>query len=336
MKPVATTVGVACALAICAAYQRASLAAPECDDHWSGDWNVGSKGVAEGEGGGSEGGGSEGGGSEGGGSEGGGSEGGGHEPSPEKPLVEQPFGPINLILHDDGRTVTGTYTFSGKAPGKGAGVINGSLDHACGSTLTANWQDSTGSGTFEVSLQSGGASYDGSFTKVGAESRPFWGRHSPFACNGSFSSTPSTSGAYYITNFGCWVDAKGDAHSDPGDNCMPSPDCFEQAKAAGLCNPDDSGPDCEKRVNWYTADVARFGCLARLRITDPSTGKSVIAVALDNGPSCSAVENNAGHEVIDTSGRVTEYLFGGEKGWKERTPVQVEEVGVSTPLGPEQ
>jgi hypothetical protein len=75
---------------------------------------------------------------------------------------------------------------------------------------------------------------------------------------------------------------------------MPSPDCFEQAKAAGLCNPDDSGPDCEKRVNWYTADVARFGCLARLRITDPSTGKSVIAVALDNGPSCSAVENNAG------------------------------------------
>ena len=107
-----------------------------------------------------------------------------------------------------------------------------------------------------------------------------------FTCTGSYATTPVQNGDYYLTAFGCWVDANGGVQTDPQDNCIPS--CLAQAKAKGLCLPGDTGPQCEERVDWYTADGARFGCLARLRVTNPKTGKSLIAVALDFGPSYAA------------------------------------------------
>src|SRR5512140_1734121 len=107
-------------------------------------------------------------------------------------------------------------------------------------------------------------------------------------CTGAYGKTKAANGDYYITAFGCWLDAAGVEHTDPGDNCIPS--CLAQAKAAGLCDAAGTGKDCEEKITWYTADAARFGCLARLRVTDPKSGKSVIALALDYGPACS-VEN---------------------------------------------
>jgi hypothetical protein len=94
-----------------------------------------------------------------------------------------------------------------------------------------------------------------------------------------------------------------------------------------------SGPGCEESVTWYTADAARFGCLARLKITNPANGKSVIAVALDYGPAC-WVENNVNYPVLDASGRVDRYLFGEDHGAVDRAKIHVVEVDPSTPLGP--
>lgn len=150
-------------------------------------------------------------------------------------------------------------------------------------------------------------------------------------CTGSYGTTRATDGDYYLTSFGCWVDPSNTVHTDPGDNCIPT--CLAKAKQAGLCMAGDTGPQCEERVNWFTADGARFGCLARLKITNPANGKSVIAVALDYGPGCS-VERSVNEEILDASGRVDLYLFGGDRGATDHATVHVVEVDPATPLGP--
>jgi len=163
---------------------------------------------------------------------------------------------------------------------------------------------------------------DGSTPEAGA----------PWTCTGSYGTKKASSGDYYITAFGCWKDAAGVSHGDAADNCIPT--CLAQAKAAGLCLPGDTGKNCEERVTWFTADAARFGCLARLKVTNPANGKSVIAVALDYGPSCTTVEAKVKKEVLDASGRVDRFLFGSDQGVLDRSLVHVTEVAASTPLGP--
>jgi hypothetical protein len=152
-----------------------------------------------------------------------------------------------------------------------------------------------------------------------------------FSCTGDYGTIPVNDGNYYISEFGCYV-ADGGVQTDPDDNCIPA--CLQQAQQAGLCDPNGTGPDCEEAINWYTADGARFGCLARLRVTNPSTGQSVIALALDYGPGCGG-ENDVDHAVLDSSGPVNDYLFGGPSGASERMVVHVVQVDDSYPLGPE-
>jgi hypothetical protein len=152
----------------------------------------------------------------------------------------------------------------------------------------------------------------------------------PWSCVGSYGTTPVAGGRYYATSFGCWVDADGDAHADSGDNCIPG--CLTQARSAGLCA-GSSGPACERSVNWYAADAGRYGCLARLRVSNPANGRSAVVVVLDYGPAC-WVERSVGAGIIDLSSAVTEYLFGGARGASDRAEVTVTEVPASTPLGP--
>jgi hypothetical protein len=101
-----------------------------------------------------------------------------------------------------------------------------------------------------------------------------------------------------------------------------------------VCKSTDTGPDCEEALTWYTADSARFGCLARVRITNPANGKAVVAIVLDAGPACSSVEDNVMKEVLDASGRVDRELFGADQGYADKALVHVVEVDPSTPLGP--
>ncbi|GAC1351656.1 MAG: hypothetical protein NVSMB1_06760 [Polyangiales bacterium] len=152
-----------------------------------------------------------------------------------------------------------------------------------------------------------------------------------WTCPGKLGATKLQSGDYFITSFGGWIDQSGVAHGDTADNCIPT--CIDEAKAAGICKPGDSGKACEQRVGWYAADGQRFGCLAHVRVTNPANGKSVVLLALDHGPDCS-YENKVSHGIFDTSGLATRFLFGVDKGAEDRAPVHVVEVDKSTPLGP--
>lgn len=153
---------------------------------------------------------------------------------------------------------------------------------------------------------------------------------SEWSCDGKWGTEKAQNGDYYATAFGCWKDAKGTMHKDPGDNCIPA--CLSRARSSGLCA-GMTGPDCEAAVRWFAADAGRFGCLARLRVTNPANGKSAVVVALDQGPSCS-IEKKVRHAAIDLSYPANEYLFGGEQGISDKATVHVVEVDPSTPLGP--
>jgi hypothetical protein len=153
-----------------------------------------------------------------------------------------------------------------------------------------------------------------------------------WSCPGTTGKTKSPLGSYYVTSFGCWVDANGKPHADPGDNCIPA--CKGSAPAAyqKLCS-SKSGPACERAVGWYAADADRFGCMARLRVTNPLNGKAAVVVVLDRGPHCK-IEKKVKHWVLDLSYPATLHLFGEPKGAVEKAEVLVEEVAPSTPLGP--
>lgn len=157
------------------------------------------------------------------------------------------------------------------------------------------------------------------------------GTTTSFSCTGSYGTTKARNGDYFITAFGCWKDASGVAHGDPGDNCIPS--CLSTLKTLGLCPAGDTGKACEERLTWYTADAARFGCGNRVRIENPKTGKKVVAVVIDLGPAC-FVENGVNKAVLDTSGRIDRLLFGADQGAVDKALVHVVEVDRSTPLGP--
>ena len=153
-----------------------------------------------------------------------------------------------------------------------------------------------------------------------------------FSCSGSYGTTPVNDGNYYITSFGCYVDSSGNVQTDPGDNCIPS--CLSKAVSAGLCPAGSSGPACEEAINWYTADGARFGCLARLRVTNPATGKAIVAVALDYGPAMQRREQRRRTPFSTPAGASTTTSSGREQGASDKALVHVVQVDDSTPLGP--
>lgn len=148
-------------------------------------------------------------------------------------------------------------------------------------------------------------------------------------CSGIFNTNPSPTGAYYATDFGCSSDPY---FTDPGDTCG-SAACIQSAYDEGVCTSSQSNADCQRTVNWYAVGGASYGCGARLQVTNPANGKSVVVMVLDNGPSC-AVENDASFWVLDVSYPTIMYLFGSEEGWSDHALIDAVVVGPSTPLGP--
>jgi hypothetical protein len=148
-------------------------------------------------------------------------------------------------------------------------------------------------------------------------------------CSGVFNTNPSPTGAYYATDFGC---SSSPYFTDPGDTCG-SASCIQSAYDEGVCSSGQSNADCQRAVNWYSVGGASYGCGARLQVTNPANGKSVVVMVLDNGPSCT-VENDANFWVLDVSYPTIQYLFGSEEGWGDHALVNAVVVGSSTPLGP--
>ncbi len=232
-------------------------------------------------------------------------------------------------------TVTGSEDGGGGADASSPGSDGGSgVDASCGAFAGDPNFTCTGDGTARAKCGDAGlveqACAEGCLRLDAGQDSICMGDASDWSCSGSYGTTPVDDGNYYISEFGCYVDDAG-VVTDPDDNCIPS--CLSQAQAAGLCAAGSTGPECEESVNWYTADGARFGCLQRLRVTNPANGKALIAVALDFGPGCTG-ENNVQHAVLDSSGPVNDYLFGSGQGASQRSLVHVVEVDDSTPLGP--
>src|SRR5580704_10362623 len=148
-------------------------------------------------------------------------------------------------------------------------------------------------------------------------------------CSGLFNQNPSPTGAYYATDFGC---SSNPYFTDPGDTCG-SASCIQSAYDQGVCSGGQSNADCQRAVNWYAVGGASYGCGARLSVTNPANGKSVVVMVLDNGPSCS-VENDANFWVLDVSYPTIMYLFGSEEGWADHAEINAVVVDSSTPLGP--
>jgi hypothetical protein len=151
-----------------------------------------------------------------------------------------------------------------------------------------------------------------------------------WSCSGTVGRIANPARVYYTTSFGCWTDSSGGEHGDPGDNCIPY--CSGRAGYDELCG-GLSGRDCELSVNWYAANSDRFGCMTRLKLTNPDNGLAAVVVVLDRGPAC-FVERRVSHWVLDVSVPTSQYLFGGQTSATERADVVVEVVDGDTPLGP--
>lgn len=138
----------------------------------------------------------------------------------------------------------------------------------------------------------------------------------------------------------------------PAGIAEPDFQCSFRGEIAGRARPSDDlyyltsfggGSDtqrvaCGGRVAdglwYYLADSWRFGCGARVRITNPQNGASVVAQVIDVGPAC-WVEERAGGPIIDASPLVARHLFGHPMvGWSDRKIVRAEPVAGDTPLGP--
>ena len=122
-------------------------------------------------------------------------------------------------------------------------------------------------------------------------------------CHGQASSSIPSDGRYVMTTFGGGADTQ-------------SMSCGGRADGTW----------------YYVASRQRYGCGAHVQIE--ANGLCVVAEADDYGPDV-CVENAAHMPVIDSSPKVSEYLFGASGlGWSDHVVVTVTEVSMSTPLGP--
>ena len=126
-----------------------------------------------------------------------------------------------------------------------------------------------------------------------------------YRCSGVASVVIPDDDLYYLTTFGGGADAQHTACGRPVDGSW-----------------------------FYIAGERRFGCGARVAITNPMTGVACVAEVVDDGPAC-FVEESAGGPVIDASPLVAQHLFGTRSiGWSDRKIVRAELVDRDTPLGP--
>ena len=163
----------------------------------------------------------------------------------------------------------------------------------------------------------------------GAASAAF---ESPVTCDALSGNTTTSrpANAIYATSwFGCYRNATGALVTDPNDNCEFA--CGNR----GLCASGLSGPECQAQLKWFAADADRFGCGARIKVTNCVNSRAVVLATLDRGPNCRSVEQAYGAPVIDMSWPAMTYLFEGRTyGGSDKKRVVVEVVPATTTLGP--
>lgn len=154
----------------------------------------------------------------------------------------------------------------------------------------------------------------------------------PSVCDASSgnTSTEIPKNRVYATSwFGCYRKTDGTIFKDPTDNCLFA--CGNK----GLCASGLTGPECEASLEWFAADADRYGCGARIRVTNCANKKQVVLVTLDRGPNCKSVEKPIGAPVLDMGHSPMVYLFDGKTyGGSDKKRVIIEPVAATTPLGP--
>jgi len=176
---------------------------------------------------------------------------------------------------------------------------------------------------------SGDAASTPSARCVGVSTASFEAPTSCDALSGNTTTTRPVNSVYSTSWFGCYRNAAGTLVTDPSDNCEFA--CGNR----GLCAAGLSGPECQAQLKWFSADADRFGCGARIKVTNCVNGRAVVLAALDRGPNCRSAEQAYGAPVIDMSWPAMTYLFEGRTyGGADKKRVVVEVVGASAVLGP--
>lgn len=139
------------------------------------------------------------------------------------------------------------------------------------------------------------------------------GNAAGWSCSGATSTQIVADGYYAPTFFGC----SAGFPKDPTDNCQPA--CGAIPECAGI-----SGQACEEKVQWFAANADQYGCNAKLKVTDPTTGRAVIVRVIDKGPSCQV---QSGRGKLDLSQAAYIAINAGSL-------AQVEKVDATIPLGP--
>ena len=216
-----------------------------------------------------------------------------------------------------GASATGGSASAGKGGTAGASAGKGGAAGAAGGsggTAGGGVAGSGGSGTATICQGVASASFE-----------------PPTNCNGPSGNTTKqvpSNHVYSTSWFGCYKKPDGTIFQDPTDNCQFA------CGSKGLCPAGQSGPDCEANLKWFSADADRYGCGARIRLTNCVNGKQVVVAALDRGPNC-PTEKSFGVPVIDMSHDAMIYLFDGkEYGGSDKKRIVVEPVDMATPLGP--
>jgi hypothetical protein len=164
---------------------------------------------------------------------------------------------------------------------------------------------------------------------LGASTASFEAPTTCDAVSGNTTTTRPANSVYATSWFGCYRNAAGTLVTDPSDNCVFA--CGNR----GLCATGLSGPECQAQLQWFSADADRFGCGARIKVTNCVNGRAVVLAALDRGPNCRSVEQAFGAPVIDMSWPAMTYLFDGRTyGASDKKRVVVEVVGANATLGP--
>lgn len=140
------------------------------------------------------------------------------------------------------------------------------------------------------------------------------GNAANWSCQGDTATYPVSDGFYVPTNFGC---SKG-FPKDPNDNCQPA--CGAIPECAGI-----TGQACEEKIQWFAANSDQYGCNAKVKATNPMTGKAVVVRVIDKGPACSVQQSGRGKFDLSEAAYVAIGAV---------NMVKIDKVDDATPLGP--
>lgn len=130
----------------------------------------------------------------------------------------------------------------------------------------------------------------------------------------------------HYDGYGCRYDVQTDACLDD-DALIPWAQGTVDYDYATLSNDvaEHMGGDVPHPEYFYVADAQRFNCGALLRVSNPETGRCVVAYTEDGGPGTTYEgPDYGGRRILDSSPALIQYLMVASVGWANSTMMYVE------------